>query len=126
MKIGFLLIFLCIFNRASAQTDSLRGAWFWKNARNQCSVFLERDGYIAIHFGKPGDAIREKDLREGTYVYKDNTLSITWPDSTTEKCKVRIINNNMITVNACRCITQNLAKKLTLSRVRDVESGTVK
>ena len=78
----FGLLFTFLLKFSFGQTNSLVGDWYWSDSTNQTSMFFKEEGKVSMHTGLKGGVILKKNLKEGNYVLKNNTLIITWADKT--------------------------------------------
>ncbi len=104
-----------------AQSKNIVGAWLWRDSTTSFSLFIKEDGTIAKHIGPIKETILVKNLKHGTYKFKDQQkVSIIWNDKSSDIYKVGVINNYTLQI---QIITpgSNALKTYTFQKVVDEE-----
>jgi hypothetical protein len=112
-----VIILTCFIKLSFAQSHNLIGAWFFNDSENQISMFIKHDGHISITSTGKGNVLFTKDLKEGTYTYKKNLLSIKWPDSNVQKYKVKFIGKDVLVLNWVNAVVNGNQRKIKFRRV---------
>jgi len=122
MKKAFLSLLIIFGSIISySQSKNIVGAWLWRDSTISFSLFINADGTIAKHIGPINETILEKNLKRGTYKFKDKQkLIITWADNSSETGNVKFINNAMLQIQM-KISETNTIKTYTFRKVIDEE-----
>ena len=115
------LLFTFLANFAFGQTNSIVGAWFWRDDSTQTSMFFKADGSMSMHSGPKGGIILTKNLKAGKYVLKNNLLVISWTDKTVENDKLKFLDKNTFQLTITHKAKTNKKRIFVFRKVVDEE-----
>ncbi|NOT91979.1 hypothetical protein [Ferruginibacter sp.] len=95
-KLFIITLFTFLIQCSLAQKYSIVGAWYWSDSTQAKSLFFDQDGGVSMHTGLNNNIIFEKQLRKGKWVFKNNTLLITWEQNNIERNIVKFIDRNIL------------------------------
>lgn len=84
-------------------------------------MFFREEGKVSMHTVPKGGVILTKNLKEGNYVLKNNTLIITWADKTAENDKIKFIDKNSFQITLANKQNKNGKRVIVFRKVVDEE-----
>jgi len=120
-RLFFTIAFWSFIKTGFTQANSLVGSWYWSDSTQQTSIFFRPGGRVLMHTGPKGEAILTKNLKEGTYMLKNNQFLIKWDDGEVQDNHFKLLNKNSFRMALVDGKSKNKKRDFVFRKVVDVE-----